>query len=51
LLAATEAPLRQAVVPLQRGQTRSPDQALSNPDLQLRHKRCSRAIDSLLGFV
>jgi len=51
LLAATEAPLRQAVVPLQRGQTRSPDQALSNTALQLRHKRGSRTIDSLLGFV
>jgi hypothetical protein len=44
-------PLRQAVVPLQRAQTRSPDQALSNTDLQLRHKRGSRFIVSLLGFV
>jgi hypothetical protein len=44
-------PLRQAVVPLQRAQTRSPDQALSNTDLQLRHRRGSRIIVSLLGFV
>jgi hypothetical protein len=51
LLAATEAPLRQAVVALQRGQTRSPDHALSNTELQLRHMRGSRTSESLLGLV
>jgi hypothetical protein len=51
LLGPIEAPLRHAVVALQRGQTRSPAQALSNTPLQLRHKRGSRTIDSLLGLV
>jgi hypothetical protein len=51
LPASIEAPLRQAVVPLQRGQTRSPAQALSNATLQCRHRRRCRTIESLLGFV
>jgi hypothetical protein len=50
-LLAAEAPLRQVVVPLQRGQTRSPAQALSNTALQLRHARGSRTSVSLLGFI
>jgi hypothetical protein len=50
LLVLTDAPLRQAVVPLQRGQIRSPAQALSNADLQFRHTRCKRASSALLGF-
>jgi hypothetical protein len=51
VLAPTEAPLRQAVVVLHLGQTRSPAQALSNTALQLRHTRGSRTVDSLLGFA
>jgi hypothetical protein len=50
LFVLIEAPLRQAVVALQRGQTRSPAQALSNTILQLRHMRCRRTIAALLGF-
>jgi len=50
LLVLTDAPLRQAVVALQRGQIRSPAQALSNATLQLRHTRCKGAKDALLGF-
>ena len=48
---AAEPPLRQLVVPLQRGQIRSPAQALSNVTLQWRHIRGSRAVRSRLGFV
>jgi hypothetical protein len=50
LLAPIAAPLRQAIVALQRGQTRSPAQALSNTALQLRHRRGERTITALLGF-
>jgi hypothetical protein len=49
LLAPIDAPLRQAVVALQRGQTRSPAQALSNDTLQLRHIRCKRTVATPLG--
>jgi hypothetical protein len=51
LLVETVAPFRQDVVPLQRGQTRSPAQALSNIDLQPRHTRGSRINVSLLGLA
>jgi len=46
----TDAPLRQAVVALQRGQMRSPAQALSNAVLQFRQTRGKRANSALPGF-
>jgi hypothetical protein len=49
--APTAVPLRHALVPLQRRQIRSPAQALSNIDVQLKHARSSRTIVSLVGFI
>jgi len=46
-----EAPLRQTAVPLQRGQIRSPAQALSNVASQLRQTRGRRAIARPLGVA